>query len=99
MHGLILLLRHGQDLRRGPVEPPTIAQTPLMPCSPFSKSLTSTAIGFAVQEGVLSLEDRLVDLFPDKVPENPSEHLQASACVRDLLMMGCGHARRRLPHG
>lgn len=45
-----------------------------------------------MQEGILSLEDKLVDLFPDKVPVNPSENLQA-CCVRDLLMMACGHAK------
>ena len=56
----------------------------------FSKSLTSTAIGFARQEGILSLEEKLVDIFPDKLPENPSENLK-KAEIRHLLMMGCGH--------
>ena len=89
MHGL-MLLRHGQVYAEGHWAPYN-AQTPHILFS-FSKSLTSTAIGFAVQEGILSLEDKLVDLFPDKVPENPSENLQA-CCVRDLLMMACGHAK------
>ena len=84
MHGL-MLLRHGQVYAEGHWAPYN-AQTPHILFS-FSKSLTSTAIGFAVQEGILSLEDKLVDLFPDKVPENPSENLQA-CCVRDLLMTG-----------
>ena len=83
MHGL-MLLRHGQVYAEGHWAPYN-AQTPHILFS-FSKSLTSTAIGFAVQEGILSLEDKLVDLFPDKVPVNPSENLQA-CCVRDLLMM------------
>jgi CubicO group peptidase (beta-lactamase class C family) len=56
----------------------------------FSKSLTSTAVGFAVQEGSLSLTDRLVDLFPDKLPETVSNNL-AKAAVQDLLTMSCGH--------
>lgn len=89
MHGL-MLLRHGQVYAEGHWAPYN-AQTPHILFS-FSKSLTSTAIGFAVQEDILSLEDKLVDLFPDKVPENPSENLQA-CCVRDLLMMACGHAK------
>ena len=87
MHG-ILLLRHGKIYAQGwwsPYNP----QTPHAMFS-FTKSLTSTAIGFAVQEGVLSLDDRLVDIFPDKIPENPSEHLRQCQ-VRHLLMMGCGH--------
>ena len=87
MHSF-MLLRHGKVCAEGwwkPYGP----QIPHIMFS-FSKSLTSTAIGFAVQEGLLSLDDRLVDLFPDKLPENPSENLQ-KATVRHLLMMGCGH--------
>ena len=56
----------------------------------FSKTLTATAVGFAVQEGRLSLEDRLVDIFPDEMPENPSAP-RRRATVRDLLTMACGH--------
>ncbi len=41
----------------------------LHPLYSFTKSFTSTAIGFAVQEGILSLDDRLVDIFPEEVPE------------------------------
>ena len=39
----------------------------------FSKSLTSTAVGFAEQEGLLSLDEKLIDIFPEESPENPSE--------------------------
>ncbi len=56
----------------------------------LTKSFTSTAIGFAVQEGLLSLDEKLVDLFPTLLPENPSENLK-KCTVRHLLMMGCGH--------
>ena len=89
MHCL-MLLRHGKVYAQGfwkPYNP----QTPHIMFS-FSKSLTSTAIGFAVQEGKLSLDDTLCDIFPDLVPENPSENLK-KCCVRHLLMMGCGHAQ------
>jgi len=58
----------------------------------FSKSLTSTAIGFAEQEGILSLDERLVDIFPDKIPENPSENLK-KCNISHLLMMACGHEK------
>ncbi len=56
----------------------------------LTKSFTSTAIGFAVQENLLSLDEKLVDLFPDLIPESPSENLK-KCTVRHLLMMGCGH--------
>ena len=87
MHG-IMVLRHGKVCAQGwwkPYEP----KTPHIMFS-FSKSLTSTAIGFAWQEGILSLDERLIDIFPDKAPEHPSENLN-KACIRHLLMMGCGH--------
>ena len=87
MHGL-MLLRHGKVFAEGYWKPYN-PQTPHAMFS-FTKSLTSTAIGFAVQEGILSLDDRLVDLFPDKVPANPSQNL-LDCQVRHLLMMGCGH--------
>ncbi len=34
-----------------------------------SKSFTGAAVGFAVQEGLLRLDDRLIELFPDEAPE------------------------------
>lgn len=55
-----------------------------------SKSFTSTAIGLAMGEGVLSLEDRVVDFFPNEVPENASSNLKAMR-IRDLLSMSSGH--------
>ncbi len=87
MHAF-MLLRHGKLCAKG-------TWAPYQPGVPhimfsFSKSLTSTAIGFAVQEGILSLDDRLVDLFPEHVPENSSENLQKCQ-LRHVLMMGCGH--------
>ncbi len=87
MHAF-MLLRHGMVCAEGSWLPyrPGVQHSMFS----FSKSLTSTAIGFAVQEGLLSLDDRLVDIFPEKLPEEPPENLK-NAKVRHLLMMGCGH--------
>mgnify|MGYP002552229361 CR=1 FL=1 len=60
-----------------------------------SKSVTSCAVGFAVQEGLLSLEERLVDAFAQDLPETVSENLEC-ATVRDLLTMCLGQARGEL---
>ena len=57
-----------------------------------SKSVTSCAVGFAVQEGLLSLEERLVDAFAQDLPETVSENLERAA-VRGLLTMCLGQAR------
>ena len=57
-----------------------------------SKSFTGAAVGFAVQEGLLRLDDRLIELFPDEAPENPSENL-CRATIRDALTMCIGQSR------
>ena len=55
-----------------------------------SKTFTATAVGIAVGEGLLSLDDKLVTFFPDELPESPSENLQ-KVTIKDLLTMNCGH--------
>ena len=55
-----------------------------------TKSFTGTAVGFALFEGLLNLDDQVVSFFPDLAPAQPSEHLRAMT-VRDLLMMRTGH--------
>lgn len=57
-----------------------------------TKSVTSCAVGFARQEGLLSLEERLVDAFPQDLPEHISENLE-KATVRDLLTMSLGQEK------
>lgn len=57
-----------------------------------SKTFTSMAVGFAISEGKLSLEEKIVDIFPEYVPENPSEYL-GEITVEHLLTMSCGHSK------
>lgn len=57
----------------------------------LSKSFCSTAIGFLVDEGKLSLDDRIVDLFPDKLPDVVSENL-SNMRLRHVLSMNTGHS-------
>jgi CubicO group peptidase (beta-lactamase class C family) len=56
----------------------------------LSKSFTSTAVGLAVAEGKLSIDDRVLKFFPDDAPAEPTDKLKAMR-VRDLLTMNCGH--------
>lgn len=60
-----------------------------------SKSFTSCAVGFAVQEGLVSLDEKLVDAFADDLPEEVSENL-AKATVKDLLTMCLGQEKGSL---
>ena len=55
-----------------------------------SKTFTATAVGLAISEGKMSLTDKIVSFFPDKLPKEQSENLKAMT-VRDLLTMSCGH--------
>ncbi|MBX6750407.1 MAG: serine hydrolase, partial [Micromonosporaceae bacterium] len=56
-----------------------------------SKSVTSMAVGLAIDEGRFGLDDRVVDLLPDDAPADPSPNL-AAMTVRHLLTMASGHA-------
>ncbi|QRR03650.1 serine hydrolase domain-containing protein [Dyadobacter sandarakinus] len=56
----------------------------------LSKSFTSSAIGFAVAEGRLTVEDKVLSFFPDQKPAEPTANQQAMR-VKDLLTMSTGH--------
>lgn len=60
-----------------------------------SKSFTSIAVGIAQKEGLLSLDERLCDVFYREIPDHPSAFLQ-KATVRDLLTMGLGQEKPEL---
>lgn len=51
-----------------------------------SKSFVSVAVGAAIGEGLLDLDDPVNKFFPDKVPEN-QHPWQAAVKIRDLLRM------------
>ena len=63
-----------------------------------SKSVTSCAVGFAVQEGLVKLSEKLVDAFPDDLPAHVGDCL-AAVTVRDLLTMCLGQREAALMGG
>lgn len=81
----ITVLQNGQEIARHEWEP-VIRRNVYS----VSKSFTAAAVGIAVNEGLLSLDEKLVDVFPDELPAVVSDNLK-KACVRDLLTMGVGH--------
>lgn len=85
----VLVLRHGRVIAEAGWHPHT-ADRPHEMFS-VSKSFTSTAVGIAVHEGLLTVDDAVLDLLPDDAPADPSEHLRAMR-VRDLLTMTTGHS-------
>ncbi len=56
----------------------------------LSKTFTATAIGMLVDEGKLSVDDYMTDLFPEKMPEVISPNLKALQ-LKHLLSMNTGH--------
>jgi len=93
IHGMVLM-RHGKVVAKGwwdPYRP----EYPHMLYS-LSKSFTSTAVGIAQEEGLLSIDDPVISFFPDLAPEDPSPHLKAMR-IRDLLKMCSGHQEGTMP--
>ncbi len=60
-----------------------------------SKSFTSAAVGIAQKEGLLSIDEKLVDAFKEDLPDIVSPELEA-ATVRDLLTMSLGQEHPHL---
>ena len=83
-----MLVRHGQIVAAG-WWGPYQAQTPHVLYS-LSKSFTSTAVGLAIAEGKLSLDDEVLKFFPEDAPAEPSANLRLMR-VRDLLRMATGN--------
>jgi len=54
------------------------------------KSWTGTAVGLAIGDGLLSLDDKVISFFPEHCPAVVSDNL-AAMTVRDLLTMRSGH--------
>jgi CubicO group peptidase (beta-lactamase class C family) len=85
-----MLLRHGYVVAEGWWAPYRADQVSLL--YSLSKSFTSTAVGMAESEGLLSVDDPVVSFLPDKVPPGGSSSYFAAMKVRHLLAMASGHA-------
>ncbi len=83
-----MLVRHGRVVAEGWWSPYD-ARTPHALYS-LSKSFTSTAVGLAVAEGKLSVDDEVLKFFPSEAPAEPDKNLKAMR-VGDLLRMSTGH--------
>src|SRR5206468_10965986 len=70
-----MLVRHGRVVAEG-WWGPYDAATPHILYS-LTKSFTSTAIGLAVAEGKLSIDDPALKFFPDEAPADPSANLRS----------------------
>lgn len=90
VHGY-MILRHGKVVAEAYRHPYSSQNRRLV--HSVSKTLTAAAIGFAVQEGRLSLEDRVVSFFPNGTEGKNSGEYLGSMTIRHLLTMTAGHDR------
>lgn len=54
-----------------------------------SKSVTALAVGLALEEGLLRLDEKLVDVFREELPKQVGKNLE-KATIRELLTMCLG---------
>ncbi|WP_460663922.1 serine hydrolase domain-containing protein [Kribbella swartbergensis] len=87
----VMLLRHGHVVLEEAWSPYRLTDPHLL--FSVSKSFTSTAVGLAIEDGLLSLDDTVVSFFTaDELPETISDNL-AAMTVRHLLTMTTGHGK------
>lgn len=86
-HGVVLV-RHGTVVAEAYWQPYR-SDLPHMLYS-LSKSFTSTAVGLAVADGLLTVDDAVISFFPDNAPTDAPPNLMAMR-VRHLLTMSTGH--------
>jgi CubicO group peptidase (beta-lactamase class C family) len=89
-----MLVRHGHVVAEGWWKPfaPEYKHT----LYSLSKSFTSTAIGFLVSEGKITVNDPVLKFFPKDIPADPGGKLKAMR-VKHLLTMNTGHDADTLP--
>jgi CubicO group peptidase (beta-lactamase class C family) len=82
-----MFLRHGKVIAEGWWDPykPDLRHT----LYSTSKSFTSTAVGFAVSENRINVNDKVISFFPEDLPDTVSPFL-ADMMVKDLLCMSAG---------
>ncbi len=79
-----LMMRYGKVFAEGYWKP--FGPEQLHRMYSVSKSFVSAAIGLLADEGRISLQDRIIDYFPDLLPEQVDPYL-ANTTLRDMLMM------------
>jgi CubicO group peptidase (beta-lactamase class C family) len=82
-----MIIRHGNVIGEGWWKPEAADKAHIL--NSLSKSFNSTAVGLAIEDGKLSLDDPVLKFFPNDAPPDPSDNLKAMK-VRDLLTMTSG---------
>ena len=83
----LMVVRHGNVIAEA--HPAPFAAQDLHTLYSCSKSVVSLAVGIAIDEGLLTINDRVARFFPDKLPAVVCPELD-SLTVRHLLTMSSG---------
>ncbi|MDZ4707007.1 MAG: serine hydrolase, partial [Saprospiraceae bacterium] len=92
-HGF-MFLRHGKVIAEAYWRPFERHQVHTL--YSLSKSFTSTAVGLAVKEGLIKLNDKVISFFPELLPEVVSDNL-AKMEIHHALSMATGHTVDTIP--
>lgn len=83
----VMILRRGRTIAKAAFAPYQL-EIPHQMYS-LSKSITGMAVGLAIEDGLLTLDTKLIELFKDKTPKIHGPRL-AQLTVRHLLTMTAG---------
>jgi len=83
----MVFMRHGKVIAEGWWSP--YGQNLKQTVYSTSKSFTSTAVGFAISEKRLTINDKVISFFPKDLPDSITPFL-AEMRVKDLLTMSAG---------
>ncbi|HWB27823.1 MAG TPA: serine hydrolase [Chitinophagaceae bacterium] len=86
----LMILRHGHVIAEGWWHPYSYEHRQQI--YSMSKSFTGTAIGYAVSEGLITVDDPVISFFKEERPEVISDNL-AKLKIKHLLSMSVGHAK------
>ncbi|MEV5499332.1 serine hydrolase domain-containing protein [Nonomuraea fuscirosea] len=89
----LMVVHHGHVVAEGWWAPYSAGRPHLL--YSLTKSFTSIAVGLAIADGLLSLDDRVVDMLPEHVPADVSERGRRLT-VHHLLSMTTGHVEDSL---
>jgi CubicO group peptidase (beta-lactamase class C family) len=83
----VMVVRHGKVVAE--LHPAPFRATDSHTLYSASKTFVSLAVGCAIDDNLLRLDDRVMTFFPDKRTNRVSDNM-AAMTVRDLLMMASG---------
>ncbi|MGN8632226.1 serine hydrolase domain-containing protein [Blautia sp. HCP3S3_G3] len=85
-HG-ILITRHGKVIAEGYWKP--YAKGMIHGMQSLTKTYAATAIGIAIEQGIIELDEKIIDIFPDEAGKASQEYLP-ELTVRHVLSMSTG---------